>query len=202
MGSRLTIAFVSVAALLGLHTAALGQQNPYRLKEPDQKKACLACHADFDQKLKKRFVHTPVRTGECSGCHDPHVSSHAKLLSGSTRQICAGCHGSMVPANAKSTHKVVVDGQPVVYGRFRTRAENEPGDYHYIAAQTSRAEIAVRAVSPDDDGAIVEAKKSIPVKDGIWIVVTRVRDIDGAPQLQIEFSYEGPVTSWGEGDAP
>jgi hypothetical protein len=98
--------------------------------------------------------------------------------------------------------KVVVDGQPVVYGRFRTRAENEPGDYHYIAAQTSRAEIAVRAVSPDDDGAIVETKKSIPVKDGIWIVVTRVRDIDGAPQLQIEFSYAGPVTSWGEGDAP
>lgn len=111
MGSRLTIALVSVAALLGLHTAALGQQNPYRLKEPDQKKACLACHADFGQKLKKPFVHTPVRTGECSGCHDPHVSSHAKLLSGNTRQICAGCHENVIPANAKSAHKVVADGQ-------------------------------------------------------------------------------------------
>ena len=98
--------------------------------------------------------------------------------------------------------KIVVDGQPVVYGSFRASAADEPGDYHYIAAQTSRKEITVRAVSPNDDGDLVEAKKIIPVKDGIWIVVTRVRDIDGAPQLQIEFSYEGPVSSWGGGGGP
>ena len=110
MGSRLTIACVSAAVLLGLHATAGGQQNPYRLKETDQKKACLACHTDFDQTLKKRFVHTAVRAGECSGCHDPHVSSHAKLLAGDMRELCAGCHGSVIPANAKSTHKVVADG--------------------------------------------------------------------------------------------
>ena len=98
--------------------------------------------------------------------------------------------------------KIVVDGQPAVYGSFRASAAGEPGDYHYIAAQTSRKEITVRAVSPNDDGDLVEAKKVIPVRDGIWIVVTRVRDIDGAPQLQIEFSYEGPVSAWGEGGAP
>lgn len=98
--------------------------------------------------------------------------------------------------------KVVVDGQPVVYGSFRAEAAGGSAAYHYIAAQTARREISVRAVSPDADGGIVEAKKSVPVRDGIWIVVTRVRDIDGAPQLQIEFSYEGPVASWGEGGAP
>lgn len=96
--------------------------------------------------------------------------------------------------------KIVVDGKPIVYGSFRSSSGEESADYHYIAAQTARDEITVRAVSPDEDGGLVEARKQIPVKDGIWIVVTRVRDIDGAPQLQIEFSYEGPVASWGEGE--
>jgi DmsE family decaheme c-type cytochrome len=111
MGSRLTMLGVSVVMLLGLSPAVLGQQNPYRLKELDQKKACLSCHADFDQKLKKPFVHTPVKTGACSGCHDPHASSHAKLLAEDTRQMCTGCHGGIIPANAKSAHKVVADRQ-------------------------------------------------------------------------------------------
>ncbi len=111
MPSRLMIACVSVVVLLGVQAPARSQQNPYRLKEADQKKLCLACHTDFDEKLKKRYVHTAVRSGECAGCHDPHVSSHAKLLAGDTREICASCHDAVIPANAKSTHKVVADGQ-------------------------------------------------------------------------------------------
>jgi DmsE family decaheme c-type cytochrome len=110
MGSRLTIACVSVMVLLGSLATARGQQNPYRLKDVDQKKICLGCHTDFDQKLKKRFVHTPVKSGDCSGCHDPHVSTHGKLLSSDAREICAGCHDGIIPAKAKSAHKVVADG--------------------------------------------------------------------------------------------
>lgn len=112
MVSRIT--FASVAAVILLSAASLarsqGPQNPYRLKEPDQKKICLACHTDFEQKLKSRYVHTPVKGGECSGCHDPHVSSHGKLLAAEPGAICAGCHDGVVPAKAKSTHKVVSDG--------------------------------------------------------------------------------------------
>ena len=109
---RMTIGCVSlVVLLLGLHAAARNQQNPYRLKEADQKKACLACHADFGEKLKKAFVHTPVRSGECTECHDPHVSSHGKLLSGDAGRLCFGCHGGVIPAAARSTHKVVADGE-------------------------------------------------------------------------------------------
>ncbi len=111
MRTRLIIAGLSVVVLLLWNAPARSQQNPYRLKEADQKKMCLACHTDFDQKLKKRFVHTAVRNGECSGCHDPHVSSHGKLLSGDTQEICATCHEGIVPANAKSAHKVVAEGQ-------------------------------------------------------------------------------------------
>lgn len=111
MVSRLTIACVSGLVVLSAATVARSQQNPYRLKEPDQKKLCLSCHTDFEPKLKQRFVHTPVRTGSCSGCHAPHVSSHGKLLFDDVRQICAACHGAMIPAGAKSVHQVVADGQ-------------------------------------------------------------------------------------------
>lgn len=110
MGSRLTIACLSVVVLLGAQAPARSQQNPYRLKEPDQTKICLGCHTDFQQKLKKPFVHSAVKSGECSGCHNPHVSSHSKLLSGSTRELCASCHDNVIPAKAKSAHKVVADG--------------------------------------------------------------------------------------------
>ena len=108
---RLTVACVSVVALFGAPPLARGQQNPYRLIEPNQTKACLGCHTDFAQKLKKLFVHTAVKSGDCSGCHDPHVSSHPRLLSGGPKEICAGCHDRVIPAKAKSVHKVVADGE-------------------------------------------------------------------------------------------
>ncbi len=112
MRSRLTIAGVSVVVLLGVYVStARSQQNPYRLKETDQKKLCLVCHTDFEATLKKKFVHTAVQSGECTGCHDAHTSSHGKLLSAGTRQICATCHEGIVPANAKSVHKIVADGE-------------------------------------------------------------------------------------------
>lgn len=110
MNWRLSILCVSVAALAGLQLRATDQQNPYRLKQSDQTKACLACHTDFEQKLKKPFVHAAVQAGECSSCHDPHVSTHPKLLSSGTREMCAGCHDGVIPEKAKSSHKVVADG--------------------------------------------------------------------------------------------
>lgn len=110
MVSRLTLAFTSFVVLLAVHAGARGQLNPYRLKDPDQKKICLSCHTEFEQKLRKRSVHTPVKAGECSGCHDPHVSSHGKLLFEDRREICSRCHDGVIPKNAKSAHRVVADG--------------------------------------------------------------------------------------------
>jgi DmsE family decaheme c-type cytochrome len=111
MHSRSTLACITALLLLGLWAAAGAQQNPYRLKEPDQKKLCVTCHSDFEQTLKKRVVHAPVSGGDCAGCHDPHVSSHGKLLSTDTSQLCASCHDGVVPAKAASVHKVAADGQ-------------------------------------------------------------------------------------------
>ena len=92
MGPLARIVCVSALLLLGVDSSARSQQNPYRLKDVDQQKLCLSCHTDFEQTLKQRFVHTPVQAGDCSGCHDPHVSTHGKLLSEDTNAICARCH--------------------------------------------------------------------------------------------------------------
>lgn len=115
MGWRLTIACLPLVVVLGVRPLAPAPdqdpQNPYRLKEPNQTAACLACHTDFEEKLQKPVVHAAVEAGECWGCHDPHVSSHSGLLTGDVREICAACHGNVVPEHPTSTHQPVADGE-------------------------------------------------------------------------------------------
>ncbi|HKZ46466.1 MAG TPA: cytochrome c3 family protein [Thermodesulfobacteriota bacterium] len=49
-------------------------EEKFKLKTGARGKICLDCHVLFQDKLKSPFVHTPVKTGECSGCHNPHSS--------------------------------------------------------------------------------------------------------------------------------
>jgi DmsE family decaheme c-type cytochrome len=111
MRAHLTIALVAAALLAAVPSPARAQQNPYRLKETNQQTLCLACHDDFAQKLKKKYVHTAVKAGDCAGCHDPHVSAYPKLLSAAVQETCASCHEGIISPKAKSAHKVVVEGQ-------------------------------------------------------------------------------------------
>ncbi|MDA8123465.1 MAG: cytochrome c3 family protein [Deltaproteobacteria bacterium] len=63
------------------------------LKAKDQKEACYACHDNFEKKEeggKERSVHTPVKAGECTGCHDPHFSTLPKLQK--LEKGCLECH--------------------------------------------------------------------------------------------------------------
>jgi len=88
-------------------------QNKFRLKPDAKGKLCLSCHDNFKEKLKKQFVHTPVKSGECSECHNPHAASHGKLLDEDANKICFKCHENIVSKNPKSTHKVVSEGNCV-----------------------------------------------------------------------------------------
>jgi len=65
------------------------------------------------EKLKSKFVHTPVKTEECTGCHNPHTSAHGKLLAESPRAICLKCHEGIIPVKAVSSHKVALEGNCV-----------------------------------------------------------------------------------------
>jgi len=90
-----------------------GQQNKFKLKPDAKGKLCLNCHEGFKEKIKNQFVHTPVKTGECSECHNPHASTHGKLLDEDANKVCAKCHENILPKDPKSIHKVVMEGNCV-----------------------------------------------------------------------------------------
>ncbi len=97
-------------AFVMLATAAYGA-NDFRLKPGARGELCLECHDDFENTLKNPFVHTPVKEGECTGCHSPHAANHEKLLADEGGKVCLECHEGIIPEDAVSTHKVVVEAQ-------------------------------------------------------------------------------------------
>lgn len=88
-------------------------QGKFKLKPGAQGALCLDCHTAFAKKLKSAHVHTPLKKGECVGCHSPHASDHGRLLSADPGRICSECHAAVIPEKAKSSHKVVADGNCV-----------------------------------------------------------------------------------------
>ncbi len=50
---------------------------------------CAMCHEAFGT---KRYVHTAVKNGMCTSCHDPHSSSQKNLLVAKPNEICLTCH--------------------------------------------------------------------------------------------------------------
>ncbi|WP_242343199.1 cytochrome c3 family protein [Anaeromyxobacter terrae] len=110
MSARPFILVLAVAALAGPPVAARAAPK-FKLKPGAAGQVCLECHPDFSERLKKQFVHTPVRSKECTGCHNPHASDHGKLLAADANAICATCHKDVIAKNAKSTHQPVVQQQ-------------------------------------------------------------------------------------------
>jgi predicted CXXCH cytochrome family protein len=107
------IFFLLLVVILFLISLVYAQQNKFKLKPDARGKLCLGCHDKFKEKLKDPFVHTPVKTGECSECHNPHTASHGKLLDEDPNKICNKCHEGIIPKNPKSSHKVVMEGNCV-----------------------------------------------------------------------------------------
>ncbi len=72
-----------------------------------QKEACYACHDNFEKAGGTASVHTPVKGGECTACHDPHFSGRPKLLKG--EKGCLECHDAPPPEG--SVHRAALDGE-------------------------------------------------------------------------------------------
>lgn len=105
-----------IAMASAVATAAPSAQSvatKFKLKPGAQGKLCVGCHADFEDKLKLPAVHTPVKNGDCTGCHSPHAADHEKMLAQVPTEICASCHPGIVPNDAKSVHKALEGGRCV-----------------------------------------------------------------------------------------
>ena len=57
------------------------KEKQFHLKPGAEQKVCLTCHPAFEDVLKRKYVHTPVRTPGCPACHSPHTSNFPKQLS-------------------------------------------------------------------------------------------------------------------------
>jgi DmsE family decaheme c-type cytochrome len=101
---------VLIAFVLGRGADAADNTTKFKLKPGAAAKLCLDCHDAFNAKLKKAFVHTPVKK-DCTNCHNPHSAKHGKLLAADAAKICVTCHASVIPANAQSSHSIVVKGE-------------------------------------------------------------------------------------------
>ena len=56
--------------------------------------ACLNCHGD--KRGPFLFEHAPMRTDGCSACHEPHGSSHPRMLTrNDARVTCLECHSNI-----------------------------------------------------------------------------------------------------------
>ena len=79
-----------------------------KLTAKGQKEACYGCHDNFEKgEGKKIFVHAPVASGECTGCHDPHFSDRPKLQR--LEKGCLECHD--MPPGGESVHYPVREGR-------------------------------------------------------------------------------------------
>jgi len=113
MRNWLILLAVAAAGMCCTSAFAEAQQNKFKLRPGGQGKICLKCHTTFEDKLKMPYVHTPVKAGHCSDCHNPHASSHPKMLNAEVNKVCFNCHKNIVPSAAVSGHKVVVEGNCV-----------------------------------------------------------------------------------------
>lgn len=105
----------------GLKTRATNGQ------APDTSKTCFACHGEAATKGK--VTHGAVRKGQCSGCHEPHLSTQPKLARESGRKLCAGCHA---PIEAKlalaSAHEPAKDDCTSCHAAHASENANQLAD--------------------------------------------------------------------------
>ncbi len=113
MMSRMKIVLMLLVVFSTMAVSTSFSQDKYRLKAGAKGKVCLTCHEKFKEKLKLPFIHTPVKAGDCSDCHNPHASSHGKMLSEDVNRICFSCHEGIIPEKARSAHKVATEGNCV-----------------------------------------------------------------------------------------
>jgi len=104
--NRLTT--LAAALLAALAFPAAGEPQTAAI---DQRRVCLECH-DLEAELAARVPHAPAAAGECSACHNPHVSRFDALLLAQPGPLCANCHGEISEQLARdNVHAPAAEGR-------------------------------------------------------------------------------------------
>lgn len=85
---RSLLALAALAVLLGPPALAA---DPPQAPAVDELRVCLECH-DLADALGAKVKHPPAAEGDCSSCHNPHVSRLEGLLLDQPGPLCARCH--------------------------------------------------------------------------------------------------------------
>lgn len=89
-----------------LENRCLSCHNPHQSKKEIQQREvdrkCASCHPDYAGPYA--FVHAGTKARGCMGCHVPHGSANANLLTRSTpRFLCLSCH-TVLPASHRQNN--------------------------------------------------------------------------------------------------
>ncbi|HUU44691.1 MAG TPA: cytochrome c3 family protein [Acidobacteriota bacterium] len=87
---------IAAFLLIGIGARAQAEVNV------DEPAICLSCHADFKDVYNESHVHSVLKSGKCSDCHNPHAARHATLLSEDLRELCLTCHDDVAQAAARA----------------------------------------------------------------------------------------------------
>ena len=86
-------------------------QRPERLADFSDGKAalktmpaqtCYVCHYDIRKLDQSPVVHMPFASGDCTTCHNPHLSNRTAMIRKPLAEICFSCHD----AELKDSHPV------------------------------------------------------------------------------------------------
>jgi predicted CXXCH cytochrome family protein len=174
-----------------------------RLLPFDEMATCLSCHDKDDlgtpplRNIKKdleekKFLHGPIKKGECVPCHDPHGSDNFRMLRGSypaeiyvpykegIYSSCLGCHEKNLLRFAETT----------IYTKFRNGKRN----LHYVHVVNNRKSRTCRVChQPHASNGEKLIDKEV-LKFGVWNVpVNLTISISGgrcAPGCHQAFTYD------------
>jgi len=73
---------------------------------------CYSCHTELEAEHSLKYVHKPVKNGECNECHEVHSSNDPKLIFTQAPDLCFFCHSEIEDkaATAKTVHTASFEG--------------------------------------------------------------------------------------------
>ncbi|MCP4600927.1 MAG: hypothetical protein GY847_10430 [Proteobacteria bacterium] len=84
--------------------------------------------------------------------------------------------------------EVIINGTTIFHGALQPL---QSGDYLYVSTRVPEQRVEIE-VKSEIAGKVTTSQKKVWVEDRLWVVVTRIREFDGEPEVRIEISYESP----------